>query len=571
VDNFFDSLTVDDIDIMQPVFEAPRTESWRILPMAGLSDKAKVLAHRLNGFGSLFYFSKIILRKSRMTTSLHQAMCLDVERWHLKDVFEIPRDHFKSTIFSEAAPMWWALPFDDEDEVVMRKLGYGDEWIRWMRRAHNQDTRTLLVSANITNAAKLGKRINGNYDNNDLFRACYPEIIPDTSCTWSDFTKTHKRSAGHTPQGEGTYDYLGVGSALQSRHYDRAIQDDLVGFDAIKSEVIMQGIIDYHKLLVGAFDSDGTADNDELVVGNRWSHIDLNSWIRENETYFRFSTHSAIGGCCDKHPYGQFIFPEEFNYAKLARWERRLGKYLFSCQFYNKPTQPEAVAFTEKMLRYYRIEALSGVDRRAKITHEVHDGIAYDDMMPSRLNIQMIVDPNHAGKLGRCKHAIVVTGYCKSPTRFYLLDVWAESASYDDLVISIYRLAKKWKLKKVHIEVNAAQKYLKFHLDYRAKAEMWDIEFEPLTSPRTEDAKKVRIESMEPTYKNGMFFCQRQHQQFISEFSLYPNSKTVDVLDTLGYAHQIYDAGTLTSAEYNEFVANIQQHQALPSGITGYN
>jgi len=38
------------------------------------------------------------------------------------------------------------------------------------------------------------------------------------------------------PHGEGTYDFLGVGGALQSRHYNGIlIQDDLIGRKAIES------------------------------------------------------------------------------------------------------------------------------------------------------------------------------------------------------------------------------------------------------------------------------------------------------------------------------------------------
>jgi hypothetical protein len=243
--------------VLTPEPEIKRQQEWKIIPVDKMpNEKTKQLAHRLNGLGSMFYFGKVILRKRSFTEHFHKALCDGLEKSHIKDVYEIPRDHFKSTICSEVAPMWWALPFTANDEAVMRSLGYGDEWITWMRRAHNPDTRTLLVSSNITNAAKLGKRINGSYDSNDFFRAIYPEILPDSSCTWSDFTKTHKRTSGHTPQGEGTYDFLGVNSALQSRHYDRMIQDDLVGKDAYDSPKVMEGVVEYHKLLVGAFDSD---------------------------------------------------------------------------------------------------------------------------------------------------------------------------------------------------------------------------------------------------------------------------------------------------------------------------
>jgi len=81
----------------------------------------------------------------------------------------------------------------------------------------------------------------------------------------------------------------------------------MIGKNALESETIMENTINYHQLLVGAMDSVsgyGSQDVDELIIGNRWAYYDLNSWVKVNEPYFNFNTHSALGGCCDKHPQG---------------------------------------------------------------------------------------------------------------------------------------------------------------------------------------------------------------------------------------------------------------------------
>ena len=183
---------------------------WELIPVDQLtSEKDRKVAHRLNSFGSLYYFSKVVLRHSRFYDPLHSLLASYVEKQHLKEVIEVPRDHFKSTIFTISAPMWWALPFNDTDEQYMRALGYGDAWIRWMRWAHNQNTRTLIVSENKENINKLGTRIRLNYENNDLFIGLFPEIKPDSSCTWGATSLTHKRTKS-APDGEGTFDFLSV-------------------------------------------------------------------------------------------------------------------------------------------------------------------------------------------------------------------------------------------------------------------------------------------------------------------------------------------------------------------------
>lgn len=562
---------------------------WNVIPVTALKTSTeRKVAHRLNALGSLFYHSKVVLRNTRLSENFHYDICQSIEREHLKEVLEVPRDHFKSTICSESAPIWWALPFSDQDEMFMRALGYGDAWCRWMKRAHNQDTRTLLVSENITNARKLGVRIDGHYTDNKFFRTLFPEIIPGSTSSWTQDSKTHKRSSSSKPHGEGTFDYLGVGAALQSRHYDRVIQDDLVGKAAAESDVVMQKTIEYHKLLVGAFDSvpGQELDNDEIVVGNRWSWRDLNSYIRENETYFRITNHSALGGCCDKHPEGLPIFPEEFTVQKLERFSRRLGTYLFSCQFLNNPTTPEALEFDQKNLRFYNWRKEYDGDGRGQvyIQHEVADQEVLEDIPVNKLQIVMVADPNHSGADGRCNHAITVVGIRKNVTRtyinkedgtvktalldnIYLLDCWADHTSYDKFIHQIYALAEKWKLRGFYLETIAAQGYLKYHLEFRNRVESRKLKIWELNTPKTKNAKEVRIEALGPYLENKQIFCRRSQAGFIRELSLYPNGNTRDILDTLGYAAQIWGKG-MSPAEYNEFYSNNQP--AVGAGPCGY-
>ena len=223
------------------------------------------VAARLNGFGSLFYFSRYILGHNRLSAGLHGYMAQELEMDSLRLAMEIPRDCFKTTIASVSAPIWWALPFNDDDEAAMRKLGYGDAWIRWMRRAHNSSTRTLIASEIIDNAIKIGTRISGHYQSNFIFRNTYPEIIPRTSeeirgtgkkkDKWNAKSMTHNRVDGIF-HGEGTFNFIGVKGALQSTHYERQVIDDPVGEKAIKSDLVMVDTCEWIRKLAGAFDSD---------------------------------------------------------------------------------------------------------------------------------------------------------------------------------------------------------------------------------------------------------------------------------------------------------------------------
>lgn len=524
---------------------------------------------RVNALGSLFYFIKNTLGRKRLTENLHKNWCKSLERDHLKDVYELPRDHFKSTICSEGFPMWRSLPFDNQDEARFRQLGYGDDFISFMHRMHRRDSRNLLVAENVTNASKLGFRISGHYGNNAIFRVLFPEILPDSSCTWSNYSLHHKRTPGASSHGEGTYDFLGVGGALQSRHYDGLlVQDDLVGRKAIESISVMDKTIEYHQLLVGAFENPDSAthENDEFVVGNRWSYTDLNSYIREKAPWFNIVTHSALGGCCPEHPSDTPIFSEEFSFEKLSRWRNRLGSYHFSCQFLNNPAAPENADFKEPWLNWFTIEEPNEHNGfRQMIRHEAKDGVVRKDFPVAHLRIGMTVDPNHSGNagLGRCRHAIMVVGEAAN-NEYYLLDCWAKASSYDEFYGEIFNYANKWKLFKIGLETIAAQKYIGHHIQEMCRIKgrrLGIVELKgEVEGPDGELTRKKewRIRNvLAPIFEAGRFHSQKKFQDFLGEYTTFPKGKFVDCLDALAYTPQLIKA----PQHYEEYIKMLAANQ----------
>lgn len=582
-------------------FRDSHSNQWRILDVSKLTKTSdKLIAHRLNSFGSLFYFIKIVLRRKRLTESLHKLLCDLLESTHLKEVIEWPRDHFKSTICSEGAPMWWALPFTDNDEDWMRRLGYDDNWIKWMRRAHNQNTRTLLISENITNAKKLGFRISQHYENNQFFRDLFKEVLPNEKCKWTEESMHHIRTKDSV-QGEGTYDFLGVGSALQSRHYDRIVPDDIFGIKGSESEAVREATIEYFKLIVGAMDSsevNANIDNDEVIVGNRWAINDLDAWIREHLPYYRFTNHSAEGGCCSLHPAGKPIFPEEYTIEKLLRWKMRLGIYKYSCQFLNNPLIPGSTRWQKSYLNFFKYDLLNYVrdntgklvDNRVTIKHDVRNGEALKDLLPANLVRTMIVDPNHSENQGRSRHAIIVPGLFLDKVktedrtdirkRIYLLETWAESSSYTVLCDKICELVKKWKLQQIWIEGVAFQKFLKHHLDTIFPSRGIRCKINIFKDDKSENAKHNRIKGCDPVFESGQVYVNHNDKYFVNEFEKYPRGVTIDLLDTFGYYMGLIPQMGASQKEVDEFMQRVNSNnpfrpQAAQSSnnrsrVTGY-
>lgn len=536
------------IPIPVPPTLAPDEQAWR---------------HRLNGYGSSFYFTKIVLKRRRLSPALHLPICLSLEKEHLKDVKEYPRDHFKTTIAVEGMPIWRILPWGPADEFKLHALWHAgificdafDEFVLWMRKMHRPDLRNLLVSENSTNANKIGTRIRRHFESNAIFRQMYPEILPTTKEKWTDSSlQIHMPSGQPDPHGEGTFDFIGVGGALQSRHYNGLlIQDDLVGRKAVESQSVMDKTIDYHQLLVGVFDQDD-ADHeaDELVIGNRWGFSDLNSHIREHEPWFQVESHGALGGCaggsCTLHPAGIPIFPEEFSVAKLMKLKQRLGSYKFSCQFLNDPVSPEDADFQEAWLNHYEIKVDQNGERY--IAHEVKDGIIRKHILVRNLRVAMATDPTHSQNAGsgRCRHAIVVWGMSDTGN-YYLLYSWAKACTYEEYFRKLFETAKEWGLHRVGFETSAGQGLGAFHLQYYSNLHGWRLTIHELHgeveladgTPSTK--KKWRIQGvLGPIAEFGRMFVQRRFQDFISEFSRFSVVRTthyVDQLDASAYIPQM--------------------------------
>jgi hypothetical protein len=255
----------------------------------------------------------------------------------------------------------------------------------------------------------------------------------------------------------------------------------------------------------------------------------------------------------------------------LAEIRETQGPYLYSHQYLNLPVNPEDCVFQKEWLRFYHPVDSRMAEQSAKkrhwLGHETVAGTTIKDVDPNILVRSMIVDPNHAGAGGRARHSIIVTGMDPETDRVYLLDLWAQSASYDDLMANVYKMAKLWDLRQFWLETVAAQKYLKYHIEYRNKIENRALSVLPLKSDTGANAKRVRIEALEPILRAGRLWVRADQSQFLEEYYAYPGGRTVDILDCLGYAPQTWNA--VHAKRILDIMKNRRQRPSRRS-ITGY-
>lgn len=554
---------------------------WKELDVPTITDDydGYFRAVRLNSLGSLYWFTKYTLGKNRLTT-LHKHLCTSLETKDLFLVMQVPMSHFKTTL-GIGLSVWWALPFTESDEEEMRKLGYNDSWIRWMKIAHNQNTRTLVTHEIAEQAAAIGKAVDEVYENNDLFRECFRSILPDKDCTWNNHHKFQKRLPGGDAT-TGTYEYRGVGEALQGIHVNSIIQDDNFGRKAQTNLLngdggVVRDLIAWHKQVGTRFDPMVRKMRRQLVIGNPWAYADLNQWIKKNQPEFKFETHSAEGGCCKLHPAGKPILPEEWTLELLHKERQRLeaggekGDYehFYLCIH----TLPGEQIFKQESLRMFKFKQsrpdlpIADLRNILLLEHAVYDGVALDDFQPGTLTMRLIVDPNHAKKVNRKEHVIWVVGHDSDTGRLYQLDLWSDECSYSELVDIVYQKAARWDLNEFWIG-ELANKLLAFYLYERDRKEKRKLDANEFPNDDSQAGMKNRIEALEPLFRETKVWTHPEHKKFVEQYENYP-AGAIDTLDALGNVTVTLDLGDDKAAK--DFLSRQQeQFENRNSGAGGY-
>jgi predicted phage terminase large subunit-like protein len=288
-------------------------------------DRKTIEALAAKGRKSLFFFTRAILGFDKLTKDIHRPICQDLQDFEENTRVEVivPRGWYKSTICSVAYPLW--------------------------RGINDPNVRVLIAQNSFSNATKKLGEIKQIVEGNELFRACYSEVLPDSSCVWSRDCLTLKRTLSAP---EGTFEAAGTGTAVVSRHYDVIIQDDTVApdYDSI-SGVLMQPTqaeiekaIGWHRLATPLLLEPN--ESQIVVVGTRWAERDLLSWIIENCPEYKLISRAAREN-------GETVW-DRFDDATLNQMERDLGPHMFSALMMNNPTGALNQVFKREWVQYYQ-------------------------------------------------------------------------------------------------------------------------------------------------------------------------------------------------------------------------
>lgn len=263
---------------------------------------------------NLYTFAKGVLGLDRLNRTLHLDVCNWLQRRPpFRKLLLIPRDHLKSSIVAGALPIH--ILIQPKETNIYRP---GED---------GRDTRILMATETLKlSSAQLGW-IKNKFETNEILRALWPH------CVWSNprrdsevWTQEAIVLPRDTHYREGSIEAVGVGTAITGRHYTAHIFDDLVTFEASRSELVMGEAISWFKASRALMDDVDTGL--EWTIGTKWAVYDLYAEIMENDPSVEYRVMSMVEN-------GEIIFPRPpgknygFTRESMAQLQRELGSRFY--------------------------------------------------------------------------------------------------------------------------------------------------------------------------------------------------------------------------------------------------
>lgn len=442
----------------------------------------------------LYFFAKGVLGYDWLVPHIHGRVCADLQDPSTnRKMFVLPRGWLKTTVCSIAFPIWLSIK--------------------------RPNIRILLTQNSAGNARKKLSVIRQQWEQNDLLRAMYPELLPGTSNTWSADSVCLTRTASFP---ESTYEAAGTSTRVVSRHYDVVIEDDTVApdYDELGQESLapthedVAKAIGWHRTNVLPLLNNPATDL-SLVVGTRWYDQDLIRYIQDNEPQYRVTTRACREDDeGNPDPSGHITYPERFDEATLRELETAMGPYMFGCLYMNMPIRREDMAFKPEWFKYY--ETSPPLSQLAVYT-----------------TIDTATDPKLA-KSATTDYSVVMTcGKDLVSGRIYVLDYFHKRCNPGELCSAIFDHVTRFRPVLVGYQNVAFEKSIDYWLKELMRQEGIYFVLEPLSLSNRKDAKELRIAGLQPLFSNELILLRSHMKELVSELQKFPLGAHDDLADAL--------------------------------------
>ena len=517
--------------VSDSIFEPSDPEFFPKKP--NLSTEALRKKIRTQADSDLYFFTSFVLGYDKLRPEPHGELCafldfLDEER--AKGNFEfnrtltyMPRDLYKTTI-----------------QTISRNV---------RRAAKNPEARILIVADTSDNASRFMIEIGNHFKYNELLQWLYPECIPDNfgAVRWNTKEIVLKRKS---PWREPTFDAMGAGAGIESRHYDHICPDDLVTEKHIHSDTEMDKLIKWlpglEPLLVN--DVESTIE----FVGSRKKKGDAYEFV---EKYYGggealpkiIGPHAIKKGTVVIYSRsiieeGKLIFPYDKEKKSGVSMEyinrvRTFDPERYWAQLANSPKGSGLNLFNVSDLRRFSIS-------KEGMIEAVHDGKLVEKISIWAMQRIVLYDPAVAERKTSSKQALWIVAKGSGVNR-YLLGGYYGHILPDEMIDKLYRVQNRYRPEFFSIEKRGFQGWVKYSLDLISELQGLDylpvMAFPPEGSERARWAKAEHIRSLQPIVKNHLLWVPESPEeefapavnQLIEDIEFHPNIRFDDGLDAL--------------------------------------
>lgn len=482
---------------------------------------AKIELVRKLAWNDFYFFTKFVCGRDLMEEQPHREVCefltaglhttkqlnldftppmstdfIKEQAQSLSKLLMLPRNSFKSTITTNAFPLW----------------------LLW----HNQDLRIMIGSETLSNAKMYLAGIKDMIENNPMLKmVCTDEhgnyLLEPNKKIAGGFTEDqlillHRKKLGLK---EPSIFCSGVDNARTGMHPDVILGDDLVSERNVSTQDQIEKVKDYYKFSLSLLEPGGLL----TIIGTRYHMADLYGELIKGDKFSKLIRPAIL-------PDGELYFPTRLTHDFLDDLRKAQGSYIFSCQYMLTPIDDSQATFKKSHIQYFT-------------------------KTPPLVAKYILIDLA-IGQTTKSDYTVILTVGETAEKRLYVLEYDRGRYKPKEQIDRIFQMYERHRslIKKVGIEVVAYQKAMYYLLQDEMKRRGIRMPLEELKADRD---KKRRIGSLQPLFENGEVYILRSQEELEKELLEFPFSEHDDIVDALAYILQILKPGVKKKAkrEYN--------------------
>lgn len=409
--------------------------------------------------------------------------------------------------------------------------------------------RRTLVASEVLDLSKKFVQASGEILQSPNWMFLYGDHRRDGKGGWGRSELTSRYRTNYALK-EPTLSAMSLDAPKTGFHYDEIIADDLETERASATRDQIDKCWDFYRLLYSLLEPQ---DSYLSLISTRWHYDDIYSRILERNKDDDPSERFSVLIEPAKLPDGTLTYPTRFPQEVLDNLRRKLGSYIFSCQYELSPVSPEDRVFKEEWIRYADTAMLSK-ERKYRIV--MGADIAYTEKKAIERGIGYRL----------ADWTVVFTAAIDDRWNYILLDAFRGRVSKLEGVKEIFRQYATHKATVIGL-----QKQDKLLLEdtieqYAFQSRQFIPRIEYIAYPNRLSKDERIITGLAPVFESGKIYLQPSMKWLEQELLDFPRGAHDDALDAL--ANLVYVSRPATPVRKKTSMNDIQKRiQYLKRGI----